>query len=87
MITDGKIEIKFLRDQVASKDAYVHEEIKFLCQQLEIVLSKQEGSNIGFGNNRYRQHICSSIVNSDDSIIMTDYHTKGPTAICRRIIT
>ena len=46
MITDSKNEIKFLRDQVASKDTYFHEEIKFLCQQLETSLFKQENSNI-----------------------------------------
>ena len=48
MITDIKSEIKFLRDQVASKDTYFHEEMKFLREQLETALSKQENSNIGF---------------------------------------
>ena len=52
MITDLKSEIKFLRDQVASKYTYFNEEIKFLRQQLETALSKQENSNIGFCNNR-----------------------------------
>ena len=42
MITDSKNEIKFLRDHVASKDTYFHEEIKFLRQLLETALSKQE---------------------------------------------
>ena len=70
-------EIKFLRDQVASKHAYFHEKIKFLRQQFETALSKQENSNIGFCNNRHVQHIPSNIANSDDSFIMTDYHTKA----------
>ena len=70
-------EIKFLRDQVASKHTYFHEKIKFLCQQFETVLSKQENSNIGFCNNCHGQHIPSDIVNSDDSFIMTDFHTKA----------
>ena len=60
-----------------SKDTYFHEEIKFLCQQLETALSKQENSSIGFCNNRHGQHIPSNIINSDDSFIMTDYHTKA----------
>ena len=70
-----KSEIKFLR--VASKSTYFHEEIKFLCQQLETALPKQRNSNIGFCNNSHGKHIRSNIVNSDDSIIMTDYHTKA----------
>ena len=77
MITDLKSEVKFLRDQVACKDTDFHEEIKFLNQQLETALSKQENSNISFRNNRHGQHISSNIVNSDDSFIMTDYHTKA----------
>ena len=77
MITDLKSEIKFLGDQVASKDTDVHEEIKFLRQQLETALSKQENLNIGFCNNRHGQHIPSNIVNSDESFIMTDYSTDA----------
>ena len=50
MITDLKSEIKFLKDQVASKDTYCHEEIKFLHEQLETALSKHENSNIWFCN-------------------------------------
>ena len=74
MITDLKSEIKFLRDQVDSKETYFHEEIKLLRQQLETaLLSKQENSNIGFCNNRHGQHIPSNIV----FFIMTDYHTKA----------
>ena len=42
MITDLKIEIKFLRNQVTSTDTCFHEEIKFLHQELETALSKQE---------------------------------------------
>ena len=42
MITDLKSEIKFLRDPIASKDTYFHEEIKFLRQQFETALSKRE---------------------------------------------
>ena len=37
----------------------------------------KENSYIGFCNNRHGQHISSNIVNSDGSIIMTDYHTKA----------
>ena len=37
----------------------------------------KENSYIGFCNNRHGQHIRSNIVNSDGSIIMTDYHTKA----------
>ena len=48
MIIDLRSEIKFLRDQVGSKDTYFHEEIMLLRQQLETALSKQENSNIGF---------------------------------------
>ena len=74
MITDLKSEIKFLRDQVSSKGtSYFHEEIRFLCQQLETAHSKQEHSNIGFCNNRHGQHIRhigSNIVHSDKSFIM-----------------
>ena len=77
MITDLKSEIKFLRDQVGSKDTYFHEEIVFLRQQLETALSKQENSSIGFCNNRHGQHVPNQIVNSDDSFIITDYHTKA----------
>ena len=76
MITDLKCEMKFLRDQIASRDIYFHEEIKFLRQQLETALSKQENSNIGFCNNRHGQHIPSNIVNSDDSFITRDYNIK-----------
>ena len=68
---------KFVRDQVASKNPYFHEEIKYLRQQLETALSKQENSNIGFCNNRHGQHIRSNIVCFDDSIILTDYQTKA----------
>ena len=77
MITDLNSEIKFLRDQVASKDTYCHEEIKFLRQQLETAISKQEDLNIGFCNNRHGQYIPSNIVNSYDSFIMTDYYTDA----------
>ena len=35
MITDLKSEINFLTNQVASKDTFLHVEIKFLRQQLE----------------------------------------------------
>ena len=77
MITDLKTEIKFLRDQVASKDTYFHEEIKFLRQHFETSLSKQEKSSTGFCNNCHGQHIPSNIINSDDSFIMTNYHTKA----------
>ena len=80
MITDLKSEIKFLRDQVASKDTKkdtFHEEIKFPRQQFETALSKQEYSNIGFCNNRHGQHIPCNIVNPDGSFIMTVYHTKA----------
>ena len=68
---------KFVRDQVASKNTYFHEEIKYLRQQLETALSKQENSNIGFCNNHHGQHIRSNIVYFDDSIILTDYQTKA----------
>ena len=54
----------------------LHEEITFLHQQLETALSKQENSSTGFCNNRHGQQIRSNIVNSDESIIMTDYHSK-----------
>ena len=57
--------IKFLKGQVAIKDTFFHEEIKFPRQQLETALSKQENSSIGFYRNG--QHIRSNIVNSDDS--------------------
>ena len=57
-------------------DTYFHEEIKFLRQQPETALSKQENSNTGFCNNRHGQHIHSNMVTSDGSFIMTDYHTK-----------
>ena len=77
MITDLKTKIKFLRDQVASKDTYFHEEIKFLLQHFETSLSKQENSSAGFCNNCHGQHIPSNIINSDDSFIMTNYHTKA----------
>ena len=77
MITDLKSEIKFLKDQVASKDTYCHEEIKFLHEQLETALSKHENSNIWFCNDLNWQHISSNIVNSDDSFIMTEYRTKA----------
>ena len=77
MITDLKTKIKFLRDQVASKDTYFHEEIKFLRQHFETSLSKQENSSTGFCNNCHGQHIPSNIINSDDSFIMTNYHTKA----------
>ena len=40
VITNLKSKIKFLRDQVASKSTYFHEEIKFLRQQRETTLSK-----------------------------------------------
>ena len=53
MITDLKSEIKFLRDQVASKDTYYHEEIKVPRQQFETALSKQEYSNITVMDNIY----------------------------------
>ena len=78
MITDLESEIKFLRDQVGSKDTYFHEEIKFLLQQHETALSKQENSNVCFCKPirhiraTYLQHIRSNIVNYDDSITMTD---------------
>ena len=49
----------------------------FLRQQLETALSKQENSSKAFCNNRNVQHVPSNIVNSDDSFIMTDYHTKA----------
>ena len=74
MFTDLNSEIKFLRDQLARKDTYFHEEKKFLRQQLETALSKQENLNIGFCNNP--QHIPSNI-DSDDSFIMTDYYTDA----------
>ena len=77
IITDLKSAITFLRDRVASKDTYFHEEVNFLRQQLETALSKQENSSIGFCNNRHGQHIPSNIINSDDFSIMTDYHTKA----------
>ena len=74
-----KCEIKFLRDQVASKGNYFHEEIRFLRQQLETAyeIFKQENSNVGFCNNHHGQHTPSNMVNSDDSFIMTDYHTRA----------
>ena len=53
IITDLNSEINFLRDHVASKDTYFHEEKKFLRQQLETALSKQENSSISFCNNRH----------------------------------
>ena len=62
MIADLKSEIKFLRDQVASKDTYFHEKINFLRQRLETALSKQENSNIGFCNNYHGQHIPSNMM-------------------------
>ena len=77
MLADLKSEIKFLRDQVASKDTRFQEEIKFLRHQLETALSKQENSNACFFSNRHGQHIPSNIVSTDDSFIMTDYHTKA----------
>ena len=40
MITGSQSEVKFLRDQVASKDTLFHEEIKFLPQKFETALSK-----------------------------------------------
>ena len=76
MITDLKRKIKFLRGQVANKDTYFHEEMKYLRQQLETVISKQENSNISFCNNLHPQCILSNIVNFDNSIISTDCHTK-----------
>ena len=36
MITDLKSEIKFLRDQVASKETYFHEEISFYFNNLKL---------------------------------------------------
>ena len=60
MITYLKSKIKFLRDQIATKDTYFHEEINFLRQQIENALSKQEIFNVGLGNNCHGQHICSS---------------------------
>ena len=60
MITYLKSKIKFLRDQIATKDTYFHEEINFRRQQIENALSKQEIFNVGLGNNCHGQHICSS---------------------------
>ena len=40
MIIGSQSEVKFLRDQVASKDTLFHEEIKFLPQKFETALSK-----------------------------------------------
>ena len=60
MITYLKSKIKFLRDQIVTKDTYFHEEINFLRQQIENALSKQEIFNVGLGNNCHGQHICSS---------------------------
>lgn len=60
MITYLKSKIKFLRDQIATKYTYFHEEINFLRQQIENALSKQEIFNVGLGNNCHGQHICSS---------------------------
>ena len=60
MITYLKSKIKFLRDQIATKDTYFHEEINFLRQQIENALFKQEIFNVGLGNNCHGQHICSS---------------------------
>ena len=79
MIADLKSDIKFLRHQVAcntSSNTYIHEEIKFLSQQLETALSKQEHLNIGFCNNRHGKHIPSNVVNSDEFFRMTNYFTK-----------
>ena len=77
MITYLKSQIKFLIDEAACKDTYFHGEINFLRQQLETALSKQENVNIDFRNNCHRHHIPRNIVNSDDSFITTDYHTKA----------
>ena len=60
MITDSKNEIKFLRDHVASKDTYFHEEIKVLRNYLKLSYPSKKNSNIGFCNNRYGQHILLS---------------------------